>query len=158
MLYNIFMVIEFSVYAFFFTHILKNRIGLQLAKGFLYTFPIAGTFLLFSLYNNLFRWASLVEIIGTLFTCLFCIVFYYEIFSEKQPVELRRSAEFWIVTGLLVFYSTTIPYTGMLNYLYQKHQVTAKDFLLALHIANVLLYSIISYAYLCRNFPLKSRL
>jgi len=152
-LYNSFMLVEFMAYAWYYHMILKTGWARQLARLFLFLFPPFWAWVVFWVFGIL-HWNSYVVVAGSVFTIFVSAAYYYEIFTRQADINLLDTPEFWIATGLLIFYACNLPYIGMLNYLVKNYMPLAKTFLVILKILNILMYSIFTYAFICR-IPIK---
>jgi hypothetical protein len=148
-LYNISMGIQYWLYGLFFRFILAGRSARLVVDGFLILFPLlwlSSTLFLFGLY----KWNSYVAATGSLFCILFSVFYFYQVFAQVEPVRFATKAELWIAIGLFVFYSINLPYIGMLNFLSNAYREFANKLLVVLQISNILMYSLFTYAYVCR--------
>ncbi len=102
------------------------------------------------------KWNSYVVIAGSFFIICFSAAYYYQVFTQDELARLDNSPEFWIATGLIIFYACNLPYMGMLNFLVKNYLGLAIKFLSILKILNVIMYSIFIYAFLCRIIIKKS--
>lgn len=149
--YNIFILLEFWGYGFYFYKITSRTAIKKLIQFYLYLFPVFWMFTTF-FYFKLGIWNSYSIIIGSFFTICFSVGYYYQFFTSHSliNIQLRKHAEFWIATGLILFYSCQLPYVGMLNFLMTNYPGLATGLLPLLQIFNILMYSIFIYAFLCR--------
>jgi hypothetical protein len=153
-LYNYFMMPEFMAYGLYFRMISSFRLVRRSITLFMICFPFLWAYTVFWLFGP-DHWNSYVIITGSVFTILIAFAYYYQVFVfPDQIIELRNSTEFWIATGLILFYASNLPYIGMLNYLVKNYLNLARAFLIVLQLLNIFMYSIFSYAYLCR-IPIK---
>ncbi|HEY0679915.1 MAG TPA: hypothetical protein VGD17_16640 [Chitinophagaceae bacterium] len=148
-IYNIFMPLEFTAYAFFFKQILTNRKAVAVAKVFLVLLPLA--WLATTLFKfGLMKWNSYFLILGSCCTVILSVLYYAQLLANREPVKLLRVPEFFIVTGMLIFYTCLLPYLGSLNYLIANHKQLAISLLDVLRILNIFMYSLFIYAYICQ--------
>jgi hypothetical protein len=147
-LYNCFMLVETMTYAWFFRAILTSRVLKGLIGGFLILFPIFWVIVVFFVFG-IYRWNSYVAIIQSLFTVCVAAIFYYQLFTAPTLIRLTTSPEFWIATGLIIFYTCNLPYLGMLNFITKDYLSLAKSLLKLLQVLNIIMYSLFTLAYLC---------
>jgi hypothetical protein len=152
--YNSFTLVEFWVYGYFFSMILAGRWAKRIVLGFLIVFPIFWGVTVLYLFGFK-HWNSYVIIVGSFFTVLFCLLYYYQLATAPDRPDLRRLSEFWIATGMLIFYMAALPYFGLLNFLIQYHLEAARDLLIVLQCLDTLMYILITYGYLCRTLNIK---
>ena len=154
-IYNIFILIEFWVFGWFFYQIISNKKVKLFIKIFLILFPIFWIVAVFYLFG-FNSWNSYVIITGSAFTIFLSAFYYYELFTSQKLLMLTRLPEFWIATGLIIFYSGNLPFTGMLNYLSINYRDLAIQLLTVLRILIIIMYSIFTYAFLCPIITRKS--
>jgi len=154
--YNFVMLIEFLVYGIFFLMIVKRKSVRKIIVIYLilYTlFWFVSVFFVFGLWH----WNSYAIIAGGLSTICMAAFYYYQLFTAEQLQRLDKSPEFWISTGLIIFYACNMPYFGMLNVLTKNFPTLAEKQLILLQVLNILEYSLFTYAYICR-IPIRKSL
>lgn len=147
--YNLFMPVEYVAYAYYYQLILKTKWIKQAISIFMFAFPITGlasTFIVFKFYN----WNSYEAIVGSFFTIIFAVSYYYELYMEHEERNLKTSAEFWIATGMIVFYSCLLPFVGTLNYLVKTSPSLALIFSRIVNVLGIIMYLFFSYSFICR--------
>lgn len=147
--YNVILLGEFVAYAYFFYIIAKLRWLKKLTITLMIVFPIfwfVAVFILFGFKS----WNSYVYTAGSLFVLLFAIGYYYELITNAEVKRLSNNSEFWIVTGLIIFYTGNLPFLGMYNFLIVNYKDLAANLGTVLRILNIIMYSLFAYAYLCR--------
>jgi len=149
------MLLEFWAYGAYYRLIIQSAAMRKIIDVFLWTYPLFWAIVVFGIFG-ISRWNSYVSVVGSFFTILFSIAYYYQLFTQSELVRLDRSTEFWIATGLILFYTCNLPYTGMLNFLVKNYLRLATQFLYVLQILNILMYSLFIYAFLCRTITKKS--
>ena len=147
-LYNSFMLVEYWSYAYFFYRIIEFPRMKKIIQVYLVSFPVFWVFVVCLVTFH--RWNSYVFNVGSFCTICFASVYYYQLFTRPDLVRLQRQPEYWIATGLILFYSCVLPLLGMLNFLVINFPMIGKLFVPVLDILNIILYSFITYAYLCR--------
>jgi hypothetical protein len=148
-LYNIFMLVEFWVYGFYYKQIIRIPWMQKVIRYFLVVYPLYWLVTTLFLFG-LFHWNSYVVLFGSFFTICFSAVYYYQIFTSEPLITLTRHTEFWIATGMILFYAANLPYLGILSYLVQNYQMLARALLVLLGWLSVTMYLIFSLAYVCR--------
>ena len=147
-LYNCFMLVEFSAYAYFFRQILTK--WKFIPTIFLVALPVC--WLISNLLTkDINKWNSLFSVIGASCTIFMVVTYYAELLTSTEPVRLLKQPEFIIATAMLVFYTCTLPYLGPLNYLNERFIISSKTFLSVLRILNIIMYSLFSYAFICQR-------
>ncbi len=156
-LYNAFTLIEFWTYGYFYLYLLQAKILRRILLFFLVIFPIFWLVTVLLLFG-FGKWNSYVMIVGSFFSILFALMYYYQIITAKEILSLGTLPEFWIATGMLIFYLGALPFFGMLNYLVKHNQGIAKSLLVVYQILDTLMYALFSYAFLCRTRNTKKSL
>jgi hypothetical protein len=154
-LYNLFMLVEFWVYGYYYKCIIEPGRLKRLIRFYLWLFPVFWVVVVFFLFG-LAKWNSYVAVGGSFFTICFSGGYYYQLFTQEELVRLDITPEFWIATGLIIFYACNLPYTGMLNFLVKNYLDLARNLLTVLDILNLVMYSLFIYAFLCRMIIKKS--
>jgi hypothetical protein len=147
--YNLFVPLEFVCYGYFFLLIVKTKWIRQLIVV-LVIVCLAGGVVTTILIFNFYQWNSYQAIAAALFTIVFTVSYYYELFISDVRFELRSKPEFWIATGLIIFYSCQLPFLGTVNYLVKTSMSLALSLLNVLRCIDILMYLIFCYAFLCR--------
>lgn len=149
--YNIFMLIEFWAYAFYYRFIIRNKILQKVIIAFLILFPLFWYTTVFYLFDGLEYWNSYLILVGFSFTILWSVAYCYQLFTSAELIKFRNQSEFWIAIGLLIFYTCNLPYLGMYNFLATNYSELAQQLKKVLQPTNCLMYSFFIYAYLCRT-------
>lgn len=143
------MGIEFCVYAGYYYLVLQNKRIKMLVVLYLTILPLfwfVVTFKVFSIND----WNSYLDVAGSIVTVCLSVALYYQLFTEPELVRLSSSSEFWIATALIIYYCGTLPFAGMMHFLTRNFPVLADNFVTMLQVLNIVLYSLIAYAFLCR--------
>jgi hypothetical protein len=150
--YSSFALVEFWVYGYFFYLLIRTKILRRIVFVFLWIFPIF--WLLTTLYLFKFqKWNTYVTVAGSFCIILFVLMYFYQLIAAKEMQPIRRLPEFWIVTGMLMFYLWELPFFGTLNFFmgyYTTHAAVNNGLLNARLILDTLMYAFISYGYLCQ--------
>lgn len=149
-MYTSFSLVEFELYAYFFYKIISIRWVKKAIKVYIFLFPVFWAITVFKGYGFLI-WDSAEIAMGGFFTVCFCLVYIYYLSLSEQLIALSKHAEFWIVIGLILFYSCEIPYLGMLNFLNKNYPDLSLKALYASMSIDSIMYGLFIYAYLCRN-------
>ena len=147
--YNIFMLFEFSAYGIYYLYILTIPWARALIKGFLVAFPIFWFYSVFFVFG-LDKWNSHIIVTGSLFTLAISATYYYQLFTHPTLVKLHWHPEFWIATGMILFYACILSYVGVLNYLIANYTELATELLVVLQVLVSVMYLIFLYAYVCQ--------
>ena len=149
-LYNVFVLFEFSLYGIYYLYIVKPKAVRVFIKAFLLLYPVFWFVTVFYVFGGLHNWNSYINVAGSLFTVTVSAAYYFQLFTAPQLVRLSRHTEFWIATGMILFYACNLPYVGTLNFLIKNYYLLAKQLLFVLQLLVITMYSIFLYAYLCQ--------
>ncbi len=148
-IYNAFTLVEFWVYAYWYYSITTIKNLKKVMLFFLFAFPVFWFITVFFVFGfNV--WNSYVIIVGSFFSIVFVASYYYQLISSPSLTVLRLQPEFWIATGMLIFYLGALPYFGMLNFLMKNHMSVAVTLLTVLITLDIFMYLLFSYGFLCQ--------
>lgn len=148
-LYNVFALVEFWFYGYFYLRLIKGARSQILLKAFLIAMPVFWVATLI-IVLKLGTWNSYGMIVGSFFSTVFVLLFYYELLVGKESPPLRSHPEFWVATGMLIFYLPALPFFGTLNYLVAQHREVSKILAVVIMGLDTIMYLLFSYAFLCR--------
>ncbi|HBK70184.1 MAG TPA: hypothetical protein DDZ39_00755, partial [Flavobacteriaceae bacterium] len=88
------------------------------------------------------------RIIGSIFLTI-CVIFYFiELLQSDKIISFHRLVPFWISVGLLVFYTSTIPFTVVQNsYMLSNDNAVLKIFIIKLILATAM-YLIFAFGFI----------
>ena len=153
-LYNGFAPLEFWLYGYYYFRLIRVRLARMVILCYLILFPVFWAVTVFGIFRFSI-WNSYVIIVGSFFAIIFVMMYYYQLLVDPGTRSLRGVSEFWIATGMLVFYSGALPYYGELNFLWTQHKDAARTLFKVLLIMDTLMYALFSYAFLCRRINIK---
>ena len=99
---------------------------------------------------------SITYTLGCLQIVAASIYFFWELFQQPNFGPLGRQPAFWICSGLLFYYTCTLPVYGSMNLLKVLPKVIRENLLAILVSLNILLYLSFIIAFLCRLKTRKS--
>ena len=149
-LYNSFMLLEFPVYAFFYSRVVTKPEFRKVMFFFIVAFPIYWLVTVLFVFG-INTWNSYVILGGSFFTVLWVLMYYYELVMVREVQSLRNQPEFWIATGMLIYYLGILPFYGMLNFLVKYNIKIANAIWQATVVMDTIMYLLFSYAYICRS-------
>jgi hypothetical protein len=144
---NFLTVLEFVFYFFVLRLSIKDSRVRRIILYFTILYPIIA--IVYILSQNFYAFHSLTYNIGAISIVCFCVYYFYEVFKTPVINNLLKEPSFWICTGLLIYYSCTVPLIGVFNYINTKIELEQSVFALILTITNVLLYSSFIIAFIC---------
>lgn len=154
-LYNLYIPFSFFIISGYFSSLLKSNIS-QIFLGI--SVPIV---LLFYILKDVGDISFLMlnyktYMVTFAITTIYCILYFIEIL--KEDFDLLPNANFWIVTGMLFFYSGFFFLSGFINFLAGQDKVLARKLFSINHILNIIYYSLITYGFICQRRLAKSSL
>jgi len=114
-------------------------------------FWICNTLIIYTNFKEPY-WNSYGAMVGDLFIIIFVSRYLFELLTGTELISLKKSSEFWIATGILLFCSCELPITGIMNFLV-KDPILTRKLVKILQVLNISMYLIFIYAYLCRIKP-----
>lgn len=155
LLYSIFYVFLFNFYFFVLYHIIHKAKAKNAIAVLMVIFTLLAT-ANFIFYQGLKHYHSLTYSIGSLCIVSVCAYYFLELFQLQHSVNLMREPGFWICSGLIFFFSCGFPIFGAVNIMNVLPKVLLNNLGILLNILNILLYTLFSIAFLCRNNTRKS--
>jgi hypothetical protein len=151
-LYNLFTVFEFTFYLFFYRTLFANPAMKKIITG------VIILYIGFALLNILFIqgrsiFQSYTYILGCTMMVAFSIFYFYFLFRFPETTSLTKNSFFWIVAGLMFYYTCTFSLYGLENFITSKIRYYNKMLLFISDLLNALLYTLFSIGFLCKiNF------
>ena len=148
-IYNLFTAFEFCFYFFFFHSILKEY--LQKSKIY-YIIILYAALALINIYliQGRYIFHTYTYILGSMICIILSITYFYFLFKYSKVDNLIKDAVFWISTGLLFYYSCTLPINGIINFLTDLAVPFYKGFTFIIEFMNIALYLLFTIGFLCR--------
>ncbi len=144
-IYNIFSVIQILYFSYCYYKIIKRPYILLL----IILLPILCFMNIFFL-QGLKSFHTYTYAISVLCIVGFSVDYYYKVFKEAEVESLLKEANFWFVTGVLLYHTTSLSIIGILNYIAvlppEIIQLTRKTLLSV----NIIFYIILIIAFLCK--------
>ena len=154
-LFNLSESVRFLGVARFFYVVLANSALKKIALGFLFLFPV---FVLANmvLVQGFFTLNTASYVLGGSFVLLLSVAYIWQLYVSDETRSIFRDPAFWISLAYLLFLAVSVPYIGMLNYLWNKYPSFTSHyydyiFQTALIIHNILLTA----GFLCMRPSLK---
>ncbi len=106
--YDIYTFFEFNLVAIIYYHLNKEKFSLRVIK---YMTVIFNVIYFLSFYFDFLQRYIVVTLAFIL--SLFMILYFKELLSSNKIINYRKNLSFWITTGMLFYYLTTIPYLAL---------------------------------------------
>jgi hypothetical protein len=149
--YNILLIFQITFISFFFGNLFSKYIK---SKPII----ISGLALLFGLYiyellfHTFFRFYELTYNCMSVLLVIYSLYYFYLLLKDGNYIDLKYSANFWWVSGVLFFYfgSTAVNlFRGKLSVMVTpKHYLTYYIYI----VLNMLLYGCWSYSFICKRW------
>lgn len=152
-IYNTFMLIEYPMLALYFRQIISSIFIKKVIDFFLFTFPAFWFITIFFIFG-INGWDSYAIMLGDVFIIAISARYLYELFTSDELINFRRCPEFWIAVALIFYSSCELPITGILNFWMRNSGAIALQLYSVLQILNIIMYSVLIYAFLC---PIKTQ-
>ncbi|PWU01454.1 MAG: hypothetical protein C5B52_07255 [Bacteroidetes bacterium] len=148
MLYNVFSSIEFVFYLWFLSFQFKNKFVKTLCQNLIWIYPLL--VVLNKLYIQKTGFHTYTYSLGCLLIVALCIYYFFELFKTTHSIKLTREPTFWIISGLLFFYSCSYPFFAVLNFWKNPNVRMVLGLVWVTSLLNIFLYSSILAGFLCR--------
>lgn len=153
-IYHVFTPVEFCAYAYYYYQVIRVKRIQQVLMGLIYVFPVFSIITVFFIFGwN--HWNSYVITVESFLVVVIVLTYYYHLLTSREARSLRNLTEFWIATGMLIFYMAALPFYGMLNFLMKYHNSVAVTLFNVLLVMDMLMYALFCYGYLCRTISIK---
>ena len=117
-IYGCIIYYEFLLFQLYSTSILKSintKRYKQLIKAFLITYLILVVINWSFIQSFIFEMSEIPKVIGSLFVTVTVIFYFIELLKSEKIITFHRVLLFWISTGILLYYSGTIPFAFKWN-------------------------------------------
>jgi magnesium-transporting ATPase (P-type) len=154
-LYNILYTVNFVLIANFYYSQLSYPIVKRIARAFIYIFP------LFVLANGLFIQGfstlhTYSYVVGGSFIVAMAVAYLWELYISEDTQNIFQNPAFWFSISWLLFFAVSVPYLGMLNYLWSKVQVFTTYYYYIVYIGASILYNLgLIIGFLCKKATTK---
>lgn len=149
-IYNVYVLIQDCIYCFYFLLTVKNKIVKKIISIFIPIYIAYWGYTSFLIFG-INVWNSYAIMIGDTFIISLCVVLFFEFITSENILSIKRNADFWIMVGSFIFFSSELPIVGMFNFMTNNYQLDALLLEQVLQILNILMYTIFIYAFLCRT-------
>lgn len=146
-LYNVYIPVGFSLLGLFFCSIMKT----QFIKRIIFLIiPIIVSVNIFFIIQS-----SKPELNRGLFLYLKGLLIIYSIIYLRQIINSEESissnSNFWVVTGIIFFYSGYFFLSGFIGYISKKNLQLAQKLFILNPLLNIIYYSLVTYGFICQR-------
>ena len=141
---NTFTAFEFFLFTYYLNAIIKSK------TAQLYSLIAIGVFtavLIYTMrYLGLHELFTHIIVIENILLSIFCGLFYLKLFAEMVMINPAKKADFWIVTGMLFYFTITTPY----YFFFRNLSINSQQFLYVINaIGNICMHLLIIRGFLC---------
>jgi hypothetical protein len=86
--------------------------------------------------------------VGILMLLILILAYLYKFVNSKEMIFLKENMMFWVCMGIFVFYSFSLPYFGMGNYLYSHYEKLYLTYSKAIYGLNYIMYGLFTIAFI----------
>ena len=140
---------EFCFYIWVFKCIINTLFIKRVCSILLISFPIAVMINVF-LIQGFDNFHSLTYSIGCLILIFLSIYYFFELFQTQHAISLAKEPGFWIVSGLLFYYSVSFPLYVSVNLMKNFPIALGNVFGIVCSLMNFILYSLFCIAFICK--------
>ncbi len=109
-MYNLLRIFTFSTIFYIYIKSINTKIYKQIIKAFLITYLILVVINWSFIQSFIFEMSEIPKVIGSLFVTVTVIFYFIELLKSEKIITFHRVLLFWISTGLLLYYSGSIPF------------------------------------------------
>jgi hypothetical protein len=153
-LYNIFNPLFYILLALIYKRVIASSAVKRIIITFFIVFP------LFIVINSLFiqglgSLQTLTIVIGGSFVVLLSGVYFWQLYQSDSTEKISHDPFFWFSFGFVLYFGGTVPYLGMLNYLWKiSQEFTRFYFVYFYNVFSIVLNVLVTIGFLCRrNYP-----
>lgn len=154
-LYNLFSVVEFSFFTYFFKEVMVGDKVKKIITLIQYLLPALCLVNIF-LIQGVHVFHTYTYVIGCIVMVGLGMSFFYQLFSMAKKEDLLREPSFWISVAVLFFFSCSVSLIGAFNYVAHLPDMLRNNLRKILLIVNSFFYFIFIVAFLCQTNIRKS--
>ncbi len=147
--YNLFALVQFSYYTWFFISadpVKKTTAWLKPIQYILPMLMLANTFLI----QGPFVFNTYSFTAGCLLMVVLGCRYFYRVFKSPVHINLLRQPSFWVTVGVIFYFVSTVTMLGLANTLSKLPRNTRSLLQTILFTVNVLFYLLLIIAFTCR--------
>lgn len=151
-IYNIYIIVNFAYLIFLLRSFLRNERIKRIFSWSIFTFVVIALINIFFI-QGFYSFNTYTFIIGSIIMVICCIYYFYQRMKFPDSQSLLRDPTFWLSTGLLFFYTCSLPIFGLNNFVANIPLYIYNSFYLINQLLNIILYSLFMISLLCNlNF------
>jgi len=154
-LFNLFTVVEFAFYTYFFREVIPGTRIKKKINGILYLLPFLCLVNIFIVQGlNVFH--TYTYSAGCLVMVGLGITYFYQLFKSTERVSLLHEPAFWVSIGIIFFFTCSVSVIGVLNYISLLPRLIRVNLQKILLLVNAFFYLFFIIAFLCQINTRKS--
>lgn len=155
-LYNIFFWIQYLSLAFLYYKQIQSGPIHMVIRVFFAAFPLL--VLTQCITSGIQDLQTIVVVAGGSFMIFISAAYFRQLYVSDENERITRDPWFWFSFGLIIHFGCTVPFLGMLNYLYKHYpEFTRFYYLYFSNTFTILLNILVIAGFLCRRDYQKSR-
>lgn len=146
-LYNLLYLIVYPLFYLIYYKTLETKKYKNTIKIFFVIFLIVTAVNWIFIQDILTSWSKYPNVVGSLFLTICIIFFFIELLQSEKIIKFQRSVPFWVSVGLLIYYTSTIPFSVVADSLAIGGEAQKKLFLIN-YILSITMYLIFSFGFI----------
>lgn len=156
-IYNFYAILNFTYLLFLLRSFLSTPKVIRALSYAIVIFPVVGLLnMIFIQGNGIFN--TYTYMLGCLTVVISCIFYFYERIKFPGPHSLLQDPTFWTATGLLFFYTCSLPLNGLMNFISNMPWMVFTTLHVTNIMINIILYLFFSISFICNLIFRKSSL
>jgi len=154
-LYNMYFWIMYMTLAHLYDTQIQNKYVHRSIRWFIILFPLL--VIAESIAYGIKDLQSMVIVAGGVFMIFLAAAYFRQLYLSEDTAQITRDPWFWFSFGFLIHFGGTVPFLGMLNYLWENYKTFTRIYYL--YFSNsftILLNILLIVGYLCRRNYQKS--
>lgn len=147
-LYNLLYSIILPVLYLIYFNLIKTAKFKFWIKIFVYLFLIISIINWSFIQNFRTEWLDTPFIVGAIFLTIIILLYFIELLRSEKIVTFHKSLLFWISVGLLIFYTSTIPFRVVQNIYATSPDISIVKLFIIKYILAIAMYVIFSFGFI----------
>lgn len=114
--YNIYIVIQFTFYLWWYQSLLKSENRKKIVKAFCLIFLVFGIVNIIFFQDVISEATSYSYALAVIFLVTSICYYFIEVFNSEKVLSIRSSGYFWFSLGLILFHATFMPFYFAFDY------------------------------------------
>jgi hypothetical protein len=119
-LYNIYFWLMYLVLAYLYDGQVKNKYVHWAIRAFYLVFPLL--VLAESFVSGIGKLQTMMLVAGSIFMIFLAAAYFRQLYLSEDNESVARDPWFWFSFGFILYFGCTVPFLGMLNYLWGHYQ------------------------------------